>query len=85
MVRINQLKVERNLSRQRTRCYIVSSAESGKEVIQGILIGDVHSGQVQVYLVAFLVKDVVLADAGVEEAAGGYARRVVVVVLRARR
>ena len=79
---IDSLEVQSNLHRQRTWSDKVRSAEGRQEVIQRILIGDIHRSQVQVHLVAFLVKDVVLTDAGVEEAAGGYARRIVVVVLR---
>ena len=54
------------------------SAEGGQEVIQCVLIRQVHRRQVQVHLVVLFVEDVVLSERGVEEAAGGDARRVVV-------
>ena len=61
------LEVQRNLRRHRSRSHVVSAAEGGEKVIQGVLVGKVDGRQVEVHLVALLVEDVVFADGRVEE------------------
>ena len=61
------------------------AAEGGKKVVEGILVGDIDGRHVEVDLVAIGAEEVVLADGSVKQVAGRNARRVLVVVLRARR
>ena len=78
------LKIQRDLSRKRPRRYIMRAAEGGKKVVESILVGDIDGRHVEVNLVAISAEEVVLADGGVKQVAGCDARRVLVVVLRAR-
>ena len=80
---IHGLEVEGYLRRQRARGYVVGAAEGGEEVVEGVLVGDVDGGEVQIHLVVLRFEEVVLADSDVEEVAGGDAGRVFVVVLGA--
>ena len=61
------------------------STKRGKKVIQGILVGDIDGRHVEVYLVTIGMEEVVLASGDVKQIARRNARRVLVVVLRARR
>ena len=61
------------------------SAEGGQEVIERVFVGKIDRCQIEVHLVVLFVEDVVLSERGVEEAAGGDARRVVVGVFCAGR
>ena len=74
------LKIESDLRRQRSRRYIVRSAERREKVIECILVGYVDRRQVKVQLVVFLVKDVLLSDGNIEQVARCDARRVLVIV-----
>ena len=63
----------------------MSAAESGKEVIQSILVCHVDRRHVQVEFISVSAEDIVLADGSVEEVARRDARRILVVVLGSRR
>ena len=78
------LEVETYLSRHSARCDVVRAAEGGEEVVQRVLVGDVHGRQAQAPLVLVAVEEIVLADRRIEEAALLNARRILVVVLGAR-
>src|ERR1022692_1280809 len=56
------LKVESDLSCQRSRSYIVRAAERGEEVVKGVLVGDVDGRQVEVHLVVVGAEQVLLAN-----------------------
>ena len=79
-----KLEVQRNLRRQRSRSYIVRTAEGGEEVVKGVLVGDVDGRQVEVHLVVIGAEQVLLANREVEQVAGCDTRRVFVVVLCSR-
>jgi len=66
LLRIFELEIQRNLRGQRSRSYIVRSAEGRQEVIERIFIGHVDRSQVEVRLVAIAVKDIVLTQRRVE-------------------
>ena len=65
------------------RRHVVRSAESGKEVVERLLVGQVDHGQAGAPLVLVAVEEIVVADGDVEQAARRDARRVVVVVFGA--
>src|ERR1039458_3990661 len=79
------LKVESDLRCQRSRRYIVRSAERREKVIESIVVGYVDRRQVEVQLVAVLVKDVLLSDGNIEQVARCDARWVLVIALGSRR
>src|SRR5579872_2786007 len=62
---------------------IVRPAEGGEEVIQRLAIGQVDYGEAQAPFITVAAEQVVLADAGVEQVAGGDSLRIVVVVFLA--
>ena len=85
-VRISDaLEVEPNLRRHRPWRHIVRSAERRQEVVQRVFVRDVHRRQPQTPLVAIAAQQVVLSQRCVEEIPWRNARRILVVVLRARR
>ena len=77
-------EVEAELRGVGARRNVVRPAECRKEVVQRVLVGHVDGRQPQTPLVAIAPKQVVLAERHVKQAAGRNARRIVVVVLRAR-
>jgi hypothetical protein len=79
------LEIRRNAGGHGARSDVVRPAESRKEVIQRILVGNVNRRQIEIQLVAILTKDVLLADCNIEEVARRYARRVLVVIFGSRR
>src|ERR1700733_15577016 len=62
-----RLEVETHLSRKRSRRHVVRTAERRQEVIESVLVGDVHTREAQTPLVFFSVENVVVADGGVEQ------------------
>lgn len=78
------LEVERYFACQGARGYVVRAAEGGEEVVKRVLVGDVHSSQVEVDLVVIRPEDVAFAGRDVEEVTRCDARRVMVVVAGAR-
>ena len=59
------------------------TAEGREEVVQGVFVGDIDRCQVEVYLAAVFVEEIVLADRRIKEIAGRDARRVLVVIASA--
>ena len=75
------LEVESDLSRKRTRRYVVRSAERGKEVVESVLVGDVDRRKLETYLVLVSAEDVVMSDRNVEKTSARDPGWVLVVVL----
>ncbi len=61
------LEMESDLSRKRTRRYVVRSAERGKEVVESVLVGYVDRRKLETHLVLVSAEDVVMSDGNVEE------------------
>ena len=66
---------------ERTWRDVMRSGESGEEVIERVLVGDIDGSEPEAPLVPFTVEEVVYAERDVEEASGSDARRVLVVIL----
>ena len=77
---IKKLKVEGDFGGQRAGGDVVCAAEGGEEVVEGVVVGEVDGGEVEIDFVAFGVEDVVFAEGGVKEAARCNALRVSVAV-----
>ena len=77
--------MEADRRRDGARRNIVRSAEGRKEVVERLFVGQVDHRQTRAPLVLVAVEDIVVSDRDVEEIARRDARRIVVVVLRARR
>src|SRR5580692_8476375 len=73
-------EVEAQFRSKRSRRYVVRSAEGREKVIQGVLIRDVHRGQLQADLVFVAVENVVMAHRHVEQMTGSDAGRILVVI-----
>ena len=78
------LEVESDLSRKRTRRYVVRAAEGREEVVECVLVGQVDRCELQTHLVLVTAEDVVVSDRNVEQASRRDTRWVLVVVLRVR-
>jgi len=78
------LEVESDLSRKRTRRYVVRAAEGREEVVERVLVGDVDCSELETHLVLIAAEDVVVPDGNVEKATRRDPRRVLVIVLRIR-
>src|ERR1700756_782014 len=73
-----------NFRRQRSRSHVMRSAKRREEVIECVLVGDVHARQAQAPSVPITVEDVVFSNGSVEEIAWLDARWILVIVLRPR-
>ena len=60
----------------------MGTAEGGEEIVQCCLVGQVDHGEAKAPLVFIAIKDVVVANAGIEQVARSDALRIVVVVFR---
>ena len=78
------LEVESDLSRKRTRRYVVRAAEGREEVVERVLVGQVDRCELEAHLVLIPAEDVVMSDGNVEKASRRNARWVLVVVLSIR-
>src|ERR1035441_174503 len=72
--------MEAEFRRQRPWCQIVRARERREEVIERVLVGEVHGGQVEAPLVLVAVEQVVLAQRRIEDIPRRDALRIVVVV-----
>ncbi len=59
----------------------MGAAEGGEEVVEGVFVGDVDGGEAEAPLVFVAGEEVVVAEGGVEDVAGGDAGWVLVVIL----
>src|ERR1700733_3165952 len=75
------LEVEAYFGVQGTWGQVVRAAEGGEKVVEGVFVGDVDAGETQAPLVFVACEEVVYADGGVEDVAGGDAGWVLVVIL----
>ena len=73
--------MEADLCRQRARCDVVRSAEGGEEVVERVLVGQVHAAETKTPAVLLGVEEVVFADGGIEEISLGDPGWIFVVVL----
>ena len=73
--------MEANFGRHRSRCDVVRSTESRKEVVQSVLVRDVYGSEPKAPFALVAVEEVVIADRGVEEASRRDARRILVIIL----
>ena len=73
--------MEPDLSRQRTRRYVVRAAEGREEIVNSILVGDVNAREGETPLIAFALEEVIIAHRNVEQMPWSNARRIVVVIL----
>ena len=80
-----QLEVKPDASRNRARRNVMRSAEGGKEVVERFFVGQIDHRQPGAHLESVAAQNIVMPDGDVEKIAGLNARRVVVVVLGARR
>ena len=53
-------KVESNLPRKRSRCYVVGAAERRKKVVERVFVGQVDDRQLRTHFVFISVKHVVM-------------------------
>ena len=74
------LEVEAHFRRIASRRDVVSPAERGKEVVQGNFIRQVDDREAQAPFVTVAVEEVVIAHAGIKQAARGDALRIVIVI-----
>ena len=74
-------EVESHLCSERTWSHIMRSAEGREEVVKGVLVGDIDGSEPKAPFALVAMEEVVVPDGGVEQAARGDARRVVVVIL----
>ena len=81
------LEVEAEFHGFAPRRDVMGAAEGGKEVVQRLFVRQIDDGESEADLVSlrFEVKHVVIADAQIKQMAGQDARRIVVVIFRARR
>jgi hypothetical protein len=77
-------EVESKFSSKRTRGHIVSSRESGQEIVERDFIGDVHGGKLQTPFISFAVKQVVMSNRQIKEVPCCDAWRIMIVVFGAR-
>ena len=75
------LEVERQLSRNGSRGDVMRSAESGEEVVQHVIVGEVNEVDLGAPLVAIALEEIVGSEGKVEEAARLDALRIVIVIL----
>src|SRR5580698_7232153 len=76
-----QLEVESYFSGHGARRNVMRAAEGGEEIVEHVIVREVHRGELQADFVLVAVQQVVFSDGGVEEMARRDARRVVVVIL----
>jgi len=78
------LEVEAQFDRIRPRGHKMRSAESGQEIVERHLVGQVDGRKSQAPLVTVAMEEVVVPNAGIEQVARVDARRIVIVILRPR-
>jgi hypothetical protein len=77
----SRLEMESDLSCEGTGCHVVRAAECGKEVVQGVLIGQIDRGKLKADLVLVPVKHIVVSDGNIEEVTWINSLRVTVGIL----
>ena len=82
--RTSRLEVKSQFRCQRTRRHVVRAAESRKEVIERVFVGDIDRGNLQADFVLVTAEKVVLSQRDVEHAPRRNALRIVIVVLLVR-
>src|ERR1700733_13781377 len=80
-----RLKMETDSSRQCAGRDVMRSTKRRKKIVERLFVRQIDHRQAGAYLVPVAVKNVVMPHGNVEEVPGCNARRIVVVILRARR
>jgi hypothetical protein len=75
-------EVEAEFYRFGARRNVVRAAKRGKEIIEHYFVRQVDDRETQAPLVAISVKQIVVADAGIEEVPRQHALRIVVIIFR---
>ena len=76
----SRLKVEPELSRQRSRSHVVRATEGGKEIVECILVSDIDGSHSKTPSVMIAFEQIVVTDGNIEQAAGRDTRRFVIII-----